>query len=209
MVFVQVAPAMMVAPPQQLVVQPQQQQPQQQQPQQQQQRDIKHDLSPEIASKSLSALRDRKEEILVELGDIVGESGAVMIGDLARQQAVVEEAAILVDTSAEEPGSRRNSIQQQQQLSPRQQQQQCAADPKQLGPADHHQLSATSSSSSTVFSMWTSKPLVTINTLYSDPGGQDTRDPEPGLEDLPDGICVSKFGPISRAVQMQVDWEEN
>ena len=57
--------------------------------------------------------------------------------------------------------------------------------------------------------MWTSKPLVTINTLYSDPGGQDTRDPEPGLEDLPDGICVSKFGPISRAVQMQVDWEEN
>merc|ERR1719195_2054331 len=104
---------MMVAPPQQLVVQQQQQQPQQQQ-----QRDIKHDLSPEIASKSLSALRDRKEEILVELGDIVGESGAVMIGDLARQQAVVEEAAILVDTSAEEPGSRRNSLQQQQQLSP-------------------------------------------------------------------------------------------
>ena len=200
MVFVQVAPAMMVAPPQQLVVQPQQQQPQQQQ----QQRDIKHDLSPEIASKSLSALRDRKEEILVELGDIVGERGAVMIGDLARQQAVVEEAAILVDT--EDPGSRRNSLQQQQ-LSPRQQQ--SAADPKQLGPADHHQLSASSSSSSTVFSMWTSKPLVTINTLYSDPGGQDTRDPEPGLEDLPDGICVSKFGPISRAVQMQVDWEDN
>ena len=139
----------------------------------------------------------------MELGDIVGESGAVMIGDLARQQAVVEEAAILVDTSAEEPGSRRNSLQQQQQLSPRQQQQQqCAADP-----ADPHQLPA-SSSSSTVFSMWTSKPLVTINTLYSDPGGQDTRDPEPGLEDLPDGICVSKFGPISRAVQMQVDWED-
>ena len=202
MVFAQVAPAMMVAPPQQLVVQPQQQQPQQQQ--QQQQRDIKHDLSPEIASKSLSALRDRKEEILVELGDIVGERGAVMIGDLARQQAVVEEAAILVDTSAEDPGSRRNSLQQQQQLSPRQQQQQqCAADP-----ADPHQLPA-SCSSSTVFSMWTSKPLVTINTLYSDPGGQDTRDPEPGLEDLPDGICVSKFGPISRAVQMQVDWEDN
>ena len=198
MVFAQVAPAMMVAPPQQLVVQPQQQQ------QQQQQRDIKHDLSPEIASKSLSALRDRKEEILVELGDIVGERGAVMIGDLARQQAVVEEAAILVDTSAEDPGSRRNSLQQQQQLSPRQQQQQqCAADP-----ADPHQLPA-SCSSSTVFSMWTSKPLVTINTLYSDPGGQDTRDPEPGLEDLPDGICVSKFGPISRAVQMQVDWEDN
>ena len=197
MVFVQVAPAMMVAPPQQLVVQPQQQQPQQQQ---QQQRDIKHDLSPEIASKSLSALRDRKEEILVELGDIVGERGAVMIGDLARQQAVVEEAAILVDT--EDPGSRRNSLQQQQ-LSPRQQQQQqCAADP-----ADPQQLPA-SCSSSTVFSMWTSKPLVTINTLYSDPGGQDTRDPEPGLEDLPDGICVSKFGPISRAVQMQVDWED-
>ena len=52
---------------------------------------MKHDLSPEIASKSLNALKDRKEEILTELGDIVGETNAELIGDIARQQAVVEE----------------------------------------------------------------------------------------------------------------------
>merc|ERR1711962_1781456 len=39
-------------------------------------REVKHDLSPEIASKSLSALKDRKEEILSELGDIVGSTAA-------------------------------------------------------------------------------------------------------------------------------------
>merc|ERR1712013_252576 len=50
-------------------------------------RDMKHDLSPEIASKSLSALKDRKEEILSELGNIVGTSNAQAIGDLASEQA--------------------------------------------------------------------------------------------------------------------------
>lgn len=47
-----------------------------------QRRDVKHDLSPEIASKSLSALKDRKEEILSELGNIVGTSNAQAIGTL-------------------------------------------------------------------------------------------------------------------------------
>ena len=81
------------------------------------QRDMKHDLSPEIASKSLNALKDRKvrilasllatdwppllapdwcsdvqEEILTELGDIVGETNAEIIGDIAKKQAVVEES---------------------------------------------------------------------------------------------------------------------
>merc|ERR1719460_2953416 len=39
-------------------------------------REVNHELSPEIASKSLSALKDRKEEILSELGDIVGSAAA-------------------------------------------------------------------------------------------------------------------------------------
>ena len=68
---------------------------------------MKHDLSPEIASKSLSALKvkmrpvcrkaisrnplqDRKEEILSELGDIVGSSAANAIGDMASQQVSTE-----------------------------------------------------------------------------------------------------------------------
>ena len=69
---------------------------------------MKHDLSPEIASKSLSALKvkikpffgkktispwnplqDRKEEILSELGDIVGSSAANAIGDMASQQVLL------------------------------------------------------------------------------------------------------------------------
>ena len=36
-------------------------------------RRIGHEISPDLASKSLSALKDRKEEIITELGDIVGE----------------------------------------------------------------------------------------------------------------------------------------
>ena len=68
---------------------------------------MKHDLSPEIASKSLSALKvkthtsfgetlswillqDRKEEILSELGDIVGSTAANAIGDMASQQVFFE-----------------------------------------------------------------------------------------------------------------------
>ena len=36
-------------------------------------RRIGHEISPDLASKSLSALKDRKEEIITELGDIVGQ----------------------------------------------------------------------------------------------------------------------------------------
>ena len=36
-------------------------------------RALGHDLSPDIATKSLSALKGRKEEIISELGDIVGK----------------------------------------------------------------------------------------------------------------------------------------
>ncbi len=35
-------------------------------------RSVRHDMSPEIASKSLSALKDRKQEIISELKEIVG-----------------------------------------------------------------------------------------------------------------------------------------
>merc|ERR1719410_1655960 len=150
---VQVAPAMVVAPPNQvqgvqqiIVQQPQAHGPVVQtvqtppQPQIQRdmkhdqpqiQRDMKHDLSPEIASKSLNALKDRKEEILTELGDIVGETNAEIIGDIAKKQAVVEESRMV--ESQDEAGPRRNSLllqqQQQQQNSnkrqtPSQQQQQ-------------------------------------------------------------------------------------
>ena len=89
---IQVAPAMMVAPPgqvqgvtqlapQQVMVQnqpppaqapPPAASPVAATPSENRLRDIKHDLSPEIASKSLSALKDRKEKIMSELGHIVG-----------------------------------------------------------------------------------------------------------------------------------------
>merc|ERR1712088_759902 len=119
-------PAMLAQQPQQQ----QQQQPQQQQQQQQQpppssssaeggaaghsngsgRREVKHDLSPEIASKSLSALKDRKEEILSELGDIVGSTAANAIGDLASQQAATREKYGIEVETVEENQSRRPSI---------------------------------------------------------------------------------------------------
>ncbi len=34
---------------------------------------MRHDMSPEIATKSLSALKDRKQEIISELKEIVGK----------------------------------------------------------------------------------------------------------------------------------------
>ncbi len=37
------------------------------------QRSMRHDMSPEIATKSLSALKDRKQEIISELKEIVGK----------------------------------------------------------------------------------------------------------------------------------------
>merc|ERR1719158_1730061 len=107
-----------VAPPQQ-----QQQQQQQQQPPPSSnsadggaaahcngRRDVKHDLSPEIASKSLSAPKDRKEEILSELGDIVGSSAANAIGDLASQQAATREKYGIELDDGDDNQNRRSSF---------------------------------------------------------------------------------------------------
>jgi len=263
MATLQVAPAMMVAPPGQVqgVTQlaPQQVIAQNQQPAAQVQppaqaaspaaatpsenrlRDIKHDLSPEIASKSLSALKDRKEKIMNELGHIVGENNANIIGDIVKQQAVVEDSMVFHE---DENRSRRNSLhlqqsvhQQQPQQQQQQQQQQKQPPPPQQQqnhhqmqnkqqmpgqqyqhphqrqqpqkyqqpqqqlhpqqqenrPQQHSQLRASENSS---FSMWTSKPLITMNSFLEQKQKRDID--EDVVEALPDGICVSKFGPISR-----------
>jgi len=150
-------------------------------------REVKHDLSPEIASKSLSALKDRKEEILSELGDIVGSTAANAIGDLASQQAATREKyGIEVDT-VEENQSRRPSISEPL-PSPQQQPQQ-----------------AESQSAGGTYGIWTSKPLVTMNMLTAMAGSRHAvQNSAVEVEPLPDGICVSRFGPISRKpVQMK------
>jgi len=132
-----------------------------------QRRDIKHDLSPEIASKSLSALKDRKEEILSELGSIVGTTNAQAIGDMASQQAASNERFGL-DLETPVIKSRRNSLQTNQET-----------------PA------------SGTYGMWTSKPLVTMSSLYEQ-NQQKNHQNDEDVDPLPDGICVSRFGPISR-----------
>ena len=140
-------------------------------------RDIEHDLSPEIASKSLSALRDRKEEILSELGNIVGRSNASFIGDIARQQAAVEDSRFSVEK--EDLTTRRNSQLGEEPI----------VSPVQSLPP----LPASN------FSMWTSKPLITMGSLYDHNRPQKPQPAEEeAVEDLPDGICVSKFGPICK-----------
>jgi len=137
-------------------------------------RDLKHDLSPELASKSLSALRDRKEEILSELGNIVGRTNASYIGDIARQQAEVEDCRFSVEK--EVVAHRRNS-----------------------GHAEEDMIDQTlPMPPASNFSMWTSKPLVTMGSLYDSTAVLE----EEGVEDLPDGICVSKFGPICKNPRM-------
>ena len=54
-------------------------------------RRLSHDVSPEIASKSLQALEDRKEEIISELEDIVGKyyMGEYLPRDLLRDTVKV------------------------------------------------------------------------------------------------------------------------
>lgn len=260
MATLQVAPAMMVAPPGQVqgVTQlaPQQVIAQNQQPAAQVQppaqaaspaaatpsenrlRDIKHDLSPEIASKSLSALKDRKEKIMNELGHIVGENNANIIGDIVKQQAVVEDSMVFHE---DENRSRRNSLHLQQsvhQQQPQQQQQQQKQPPPPQQQQNHHQMqnkqqmpgqqyqhphqrqqpqkyqqpqqqlhpqqqenrpqqhSQLRASENSSFSMWTSKPLITMNSFLEQKQKRDID--EDVVEALPDGICVSKFGPISR-----------
>ena len=166
MATLQVAPAMVVAQAHSKSESPKQQTPA---------REMEHDLSPEIASKSLSALRDRKEEILSELGSIVGRSNASFIGDIARQQAAVEDSRFSVEK--EEITARRNS--------------QLGEDP----PIPPVQAPPPASS----FSMWTSKPLITMGSLYDHNRPQQPQPAEEeAVEDLPDGICVSKFGPICK-----------
>ena len=143
-----------------------------------QRRDMKHDLSPEIASKSLSALKDRKEEILSELGNIVGTSNAQAIGDLASEQAASNER-FGFDLETPDIKSRRNSLQAPGQ---NQNQQQIQEPPATSG----------------TYGMWTSKPLVTMSSLYEPQQKQQQQNQVEDVEALPDGICVSRFGPISR-----------
>merc|ERR1711971_440996 len=87
-------------------------------------REVKHDLSPEIASKSLSALKDRKEEILSELGDIVGSSAANAIGDMASQQAATREKYGIDVDDGDDNQNRRPSFSEPPPSAQQQQQQQ-------------------------------------------------------------------------------------
>jgi hypothetical protein len=140
-------------------------------------REVKHDLTPEIASKSLSALKDRKEEILSELGNIVGSSAANAIGDLASQQADTGEKFGMenVDGAPEAMGSRRPSF----------------SEPSPTLESPHHTAGT--------YGIWTSKPLVTMNMLTAMAGSRHAvQNTAVEVEPLPEGICVSRFGPISR-----------
>jgi hypothetical protein len=136
-------------------------------------RKSKHDLSPEINSKSLSALKDRKDEIIMELGSIVGQQAAHTISEMALQHATTNYKLNLdppdVPTPSRRPSGQDNALN---------------------GPA------------SSTYGMWTTKPLVTMNNIReemrnSEPISQTIE--EDDVKPLPDGICVSRFGPISRA----------
>ena len=57
--------------------------------------------------------------------------------------------------------------------------------------------------------MWTSKPLITMSSLHDQQRQQHLRqqqeqDDSDRVDPLPDGICVSKFGPISRSQQQRI-----
>jgi hypothetical protein len=130
----------------------------------------KHDISPEIASKSLSALKDRKDEIIMELGNIVGTQAAHTISEMAQQHATANhKLRVDLDPPDMAAANRRGSGQDGMQGT---------------------------------YGMWTTKPLVTINNLregISRNVNSCQRHPEDDeLKPLPDGICVSRFGPISR-----------
>merc|ERR1719180_371344 len=64
--------------------------------------------------------------------------------------------------------------------------------------ADSHPAGGT-------YGIWTSKPLVTMNMLTAMAGSRHAvQNSAVEVEPLPDGICVSRFGPISRKpVQMR------
>merc|ERR1712222_191576 len=144
----------------------------------------------EIASKSLSALKDRKEEILSELGDIVGSSAANAIGDMASQQAATREKYGIDVDDGDDNQNRRPSFSEPPPSAQQQQQQQQHADSQPTGGT---------------YGIWTSKPLVTMNMLTAMAGSRHAvQNSAVEVEPLPDGICVSRFGPISRKpVQMK------
>jgi len=132
---------------------------------------------------------------------------------------VVEDSR-MVETQ-DDSGSRRNSLLLQQQGHQNQQQQQKGAKPQrqpaqpqqpqrlqkpvptkqqqqhqfqQPPPQQQQQHYQDEAPKGNPFSIWTSKPLVTMSSL------KDKRpDVDEGVEDLPEGICVSRFGPISRS----------
>merc|ERR1719341_1166730 len=86
--------------------------------------------------------------------------------------------------------------QQQQQQQPQQQQQQ---------PQQQQQQHADAQPAGGTYGIWTSKPLVTMNMLTAMAGSRHAvQNSAVEVEPLPDGICVSRFGPISRKpVQMK------
>ena len=135
----------------------------------------------------------------------------------------------------DDAGSRRNSLLLQQQRNQSHHKQQSMAKPQRQPPMpqrqhkpgpqqqQHHQQQFQhppqqqqqqnqDEAGASPFSIWTSKPLVTISSLKdarleAEPGtGNRNARPEDenrfegeGVEELPEGICVSRFGPISRS----------
>jgi len=154
--------------------------------------DMKMEMPENMSSKSLSALKDRKEEILSELGNIVGPSAANVIGDIAIQQADKDEKFPIdlePPTLPVSNAGRTNQQIQQQQFHPHQQQEH----QDQQSEQQQENLTAT-------YGMWTSKPLVTMSSLFEN---NLFRSPPPDaleedLHPLPEGAVVSRFGPISR-----------
>lgn len=133
-------------------------------------RKSKHDQSPEINSKSLSALKDRKDEIIMELGSIVGQQAAHTISEMALQHATTNYKLNLEppDVPSRRPSGQDNTPE------------------------------------SSTYGMWTTKPLVTMNNIREEmrtvaPSQTNQTNEEDDVKPLPDGICVSRFGPISRA----------
>lgn len=134
-----------------------------------QRRKSKQDLSPEIASKSLSALKDRKNEIIEELGTIVGTQAAHTISEMALQHATANHK-IGVDYNPPEVPKNRPKEEECQSMD-------------------------------NTYGMWTTKPIVTMNNIRDrsrNVSAAEENADEDDLKPLPEGICVSRFGPISR-----------
>ena len=156
---------------------------------------LRNGLSPDIATKSLSALKGRKEEIISELGDIVGPSAAKAIGDITYQQASSHKFGLNDMKTQPTTLVRRRSG---------------SAEPGGGGGPG-----GAVAGPGALYGIWTSKPLITMSSLIksgSRPVSSVSESPAvdsmigatyynpDGEEDipLPEGICVSRFGPISR-----------